>query len=304
MEQVLKTYNLTKTYKNINAVDNLNINVGRGDIYGFLGKNGAGKTTTIKMIMGLSKVSSGEIELFGNKVLDNKCYGRIGSLIDYPGFYLNLTGEENLEIHRRMIGFAGKDSINNALEMVGLKDIQGKKVKNFSLGMKQRLGIARALLHHPEFLILDEPTNGLDPVGIKEIRELILNLNKKYEITLLISSHILSEVQLLATKIGIIHKGRLLEEISYDELQKRNRHYIQLKVDNDKKASFLLEKNLGINDYVIWEDGLIRVYEKLNETWNINKTLVSNDIRVDEIYITVDNLEDYFIRLTGGESHV
>ncbi|WP_027624062.1 ABC transporter ATP-binding protein [Clostridium lundense] len=303
MEHVLRTYNLTKTYKNVNAVDSLNINVGRGDIYGFLGKNGAGKTTTIKMIMGLSKVSSGEIELFGNKALDNKCYGRIGSLIDYPGFYLNLTGEENLEIHRRMIGFAGKDSIRNALEMVGLKDIQGKKVKNFSLGMKQRLGIARALLHHPEFLILDEPTNGLDPIGIKEIRELILNLNKKYEITLLISSHILSEVQLLATKIGIIHKGRLLEEISYDELQKRNRHYIQLKVDNDKKASFLLEKNLGINDYVIWEDGLIRVYEKLNEGWNINKTLVSNDVRVDEIYITVDNLEDYFIRLTGGESN-
>ncbi|KAJ50973.1 bacitracin transport system ATP-binding protein [Clostridium tetanomorphum] len=304
MEQVLRTYNLTKTYKNVNAVDNLNINVGKGDIYGFLGKNGAGKTTTIKMIMGLLKVSSGEIELFGNKILDNKCYGRIGSLIDYPGFYLNLTGEENLEIHRRMIGFPGKDSIHNALEMVGLKNIERKKVKNFSLGMKQRLGIARALLHHPEFLILDEPTNGLDPIGIKEIRDLILNLNKKYEITVLISSHILSEVQLLATKIGIIHKGRLLEEISYDELQKRNRHYIQLKVDNDKKASFLLEKNLEINDYVIWEDGIIRVYEKLNEGGNINKTLVSNDVRVEEIYVTVDNLEDYFIRLTGGESYV
>ncbi|BDR72965.1 bacitracin ABC transporter ATP-binding protein [Clostridium tetani] len=304
MEYVLRTYNLTKTYKNINVVDNLNLNVKTGDIYGFIGKNGAGKTSTIKMVMGLSKASSGEIELFGDKILNNKCYGRIGSLIDYPGFYLNLTGEENLEIHRRMMGFTRKNSINKALEMVGLKNIEDKKVKNFSLGMRQRLGIARALLHHPEFLILDEPTNGLDPIGIKEIRELILDLNQKFGITVLISSHILSEIQLLVTKIGIIHKGRLIEEISYDELKKRNRHYIQLKVDNDKKASFILEKKLDIRDYVVWEDGIIRIYEKLNVVGNINKILVSNDVRVDEIYINLDNLEDYFIRLTGGKIDV
>lgn len=304
MEYVLRTYNLTKTYKNVNVVDNLNLNVKTGDIYGFIGKNGAGKTSTIKMVMGLSKASSGEIELFGDKILNNKCYGRIGSLIDYPGFYLNLTGEENLEIHRRMMGFTRKNSINKALEMVGLKNIEDKKVKNFSLGMRQRLGIARALLHHPEFLILDEPTNGLDPIGIKEIRELILDLNQKFGITVLISSHILSEIQLLVTKIGIIHKGRLIEEISYDELKKRNRHYIQLKVDNDKKASFILEKKLDIRDYVVWEDGIIRIYEKLNVVGNINRILVSNDVRVDEIYINLDNLEDYFIRLTGGKIDV
>ncbi|WP_282804318.1 ABC transporter ATP-binding protein [Clostridium tetani] len=304
MEYVLRTYNLTKTYKNVNVVDNLNLNVKTGDIYGFIGKNGAGKTSTIKMVMGLSKASSGEIELFRDKILNNKCYGRIGSLIDYPGFYLNLTGEENLEIHRRMMGFTRKNSINKALEMVGLKNIEDKKVKNFSLGMRQRLGIARALLHHPEFLILDEPTNGLDPIGIKEIRELILDLNQKFGITVLISSHILSEIQLLVTKIGIIHKGRLIEEISYDELKKRNRHYIQLKVDNDKKASFILEKKLDIRDYVVWEDGIIRIYEKLNVVGNINKILVSNDVRVDEIYINLDNLEDYFIRLTGGKIDV
>ncbi|CDI49940.1 ABC transporter ATP-binding protein [Clostridium tetani] len=304
MEYVLRTYNLTKTYKNVNVVDNLNLNVKTGDIYGFIGKNGEGKTSTIKMVMGLSKASSGEIELFGDKILNNKCYGRIGSLIDYPGFYLNLTGEENLEIHRRMMGFTRKNSINKALEMAGLKNIEDKKVKNFSLGMRQRLGIARALLHHPEFLILDEPTNGLDPIGIKEIRELILDLNQKFGITVLISSHILSEIQLLVTKIGIIHKGRLIEEISYDELKKRNRHYIQLKVDNDKKASFILEKKLDIRDYVVWEDGIIRIYEKLNVVGNINKILVSNDVRVDEIYINLDNLEDYFIRLTGGKIDV
>ncbi|NOH16113.1 ATP-binding cassette domain-containing protein [Clostridium cochlearium] len=304
MKYVLRTYNLTKTYKNVNVVDNLNINVKAGDIYGFIGKNGAGKTSTIKMIMGLSKASSGEIELFQNKVLNNKCYGRIGSLIDYPGFYLNLTGKENLEIHRRMMGFTRKNSINKALEMVGLKNIENKKVKNFSLGMRQRLGLARALLHHPEFLILDEPTNGLDPIGIKEIRELILDLNEKLGITVLISSHILSEIQLLVTKIGIIHKGRLIEEINYDDLKKRNRHYIQLKVNDDKKAAFMLEQKLDIRDYIVWEDGVIRIYERLNEGWNINKTLVSNDVRVDEMYINLDNLEDYFIRLTGGKIDV
>lgn len=182
MNYILRTYDLTKKYKNLNVVDNLNLNVQQGYIYGFLGKNGAGKTTTIKMILGILKSSYGEIELFENKILDRKCYGRIGYLVDYPGFYLNLTAEENLEIHRRMIGYASKDSINTTLEMVGLKDVGNKSVKNFSLGMKQRLGIARAILHHPEFLILDEPTNGLDPIGIKEIRELILDLNKNMKL--------------------------------------------------------------------------------------------------------------------------
>lgn len=166
--------------------------------------------------------------------------------------------------------------------------------------MKQRLGIARALLHHPEFLILDEPTNGLDPIGIKEIRELIIDLCKKQGITFLISSHILSEVQQMANKIGIIHKGELLEEISYDELQRRNRHYINIKVNNDKKASFILEEKLGIKDYVIWGKNNFRVYEKLQEISNINKALVSNDLLVDEICLKVDSLEDYFIKLTGG----
>ncbi|NEZ47329.1 ABC transporter ATP-binding protein [Clostridium niameyense] len=304
MNYILRTYDLTKKYKNLNVVDNLNLNVEQGDIYGFLGKNGAGKTTTIKMILGILKSSHGEIELFRNKILDRKCYGRIGCLVDYPGFYLNLTAEENLEIHRRMIGYPSKDSIKTTLEIVGLKDVGNKKVKNFSLGMKQRLGIARAILHHPEFLILDEPTNGLDPIGIKEIRELILDLNQKFQITVFISSHILSEIQLLVNKIGIIHKGKLIEEIDYDELQKRNRHYIQLKVDNDKKASFMLENKLNINDYVIWENGEIRIYEKLNEAWKINKLLVSNDVNVDELRLTIDNLEDHFVRLTGGACDV
>lgn len=302
MTQILKTYNLTKEFKNFSAVKNLNLNINKGDIYGFLGQNGAGKTTTIRIIMGLVKATSGEVELFSQKVStkNRNLLQRVGSMIEYPGFYPNLTAKENLEIHRRMMGIQEKNSIVDSLKIVGIEDVKNKKVKEFSLGMKQRLGIARALLHHPEFLILDEPTNGLDPMGIKEIRELIIDLSRKQGITFLISSHILSEIQLMANKIGIIHKGELLEEIPYDELQKRNRHYINIKVNDDKKASFLLEQKLNIKDFVIWEKNNLRIYEKLQEASNINKTLISNDLFVDEICLKADSLEDYFLRLTGG----
>lgn len=300
MEYILKTYKLTKEFKNFSAVKNLNMNIKQGDIYGFLGENGAGKTTTIRMIMGLMKATSGEIELFSEK--DSKqnrnLLQRIGSMIEYPGFYPNLTAGENLEIHRRMMGMQDKNCIIESLKITGIQDVKDKKVKEFSLGMKQRLGIARAMLHHPEFLILDEPTNGLDPSGIKETRELILDLCKTQGITFLISSHILSEIQQMATKIGIIHKGKLLEEIEYEELQRRNRHYINIKVNDDKKASFILEQKLNIKDFVIWEKNNLRVYENLQQASKINNILVSNDIGIDELCVKVDSLEDYFLRLT------
>lgn len=299
MGTILKTNNLTKIYKGVTVVDKLNITLNKGEIYGFIGKNGAGKTTTIKMIMGLIKANRGEIELFGSNKNNQRIYGKIGSIIEYPGFYPNLTAKENLEIHRRMIGMQSKSCIKDSLNIVGLKDAGDKRVRNFSLGMKQRLGVARAILHNPELLILDEPTNGLDPVGIKEMREFIEDLSNKRGVTVLISSHILSEVQLLATKIGIINKGVLLEEIGYDELQRRNRHYLELKVNNDKKASFLLENKLNISDYEVWEKNIIRVYEKINKSSKINRTMITNDIDVDEISVKLDNLEDYFIRLTG-----
>lgn len=301
MEYILRTHNLAKEFKKFSAVSNLNMNIKQGEIYGFLGENGAGKTTTIRMIMGLMKATSGEIELFSEKPLrkNRDFYKRVGSIIEYPGFYPNLTAKENLEIHRRMMGVQDKESIINSLEITGIQDVKDKKVKEFSLGMKQRLGIARAILHHPEFLILDEPVNGLDPSGIKEIRELILDLCHNQGITFLISSHILSEIQQMATKIGIIHKGKLLEEIDYDELQKRNRHYINIKVNDDKKASLILEQKLNISDYVIWEKNNLRVYENLEQASNINKILVSNDLCIDELCVKADSLEDYFLRLTG-----
>lgn len=223
MESIIQTYNLTKTYKNTNVVDGLNLNVKRGQIYGFLGQNGAGKTTTLRMILNLIKPSSGEVKLFGEVNPSREVYKKIGAIIEYPGFYPNLTGEENLEIHRRMMEIENKEYIKDALETAGLdlSTIKNKKVKNYSLGMKQRLGLARALLHKPELLILDEPTNGLDPIGIKTMRDTLIDLCNKKGITILISSHLLSEIEHLATEIAIIHKGHLLEEIDYKELQRK-----------------------------------------------------------------------------------
>lgn len=302
LECILKTCDLTKQYKDHRAVDNVNITIKKGDIYGFLGQNGAGKTTTIRMIMGLIKPTDGSIELFGKKVSEDtkQIFTRVGSIIEFPGFYENLTAVENLDIHRKLMGVPGKNCIEESLEIAGILDAANRKTKDFSLGMKQRLGIARALLHNPEFLVLDEPTNGLDPMGIKEIRELILDLSQKRQITVLISSHILSEIQQLATKVGIIHKGKLLEEIDSETLKKKNRHYIQLKVNNDREALFMLEEKLQITDYIIPEPGVIKIYEKLTETLNINRTLIQNNVDVKEISLARDSLEDYFIDLIGG----
>ncbi|HDK7169315.1 TPA: ABC transporter ATP-binding protein [Clostridium botulinum] len=302
MENILQTYNLTRKYGTTAVVDNINMNIKKGEIYGFLGRNGAGKTTTLRMIMGLISPTKGEYELFGKKMGDREVFGRIGAIIETPGFYPNLTARENLDIHRRLMGIPNKEYVDEALEIVGLTnyDIKKKKVKKYSLGMKQRLGVARALLHKPELLILDEPTNGLDPVGIKEMRETLLDLNKKKEITILVSSHILGEIQQLATKIGIIHKGKLLEEIDYKNFEKKNRHYINLRVNNDKKAVTILEKSMNIKDYEVTEPNKIRIYEMLDKSNDVAKKMISEGIDVYEVNVMNDTLEDYFVRLTGG----
>lgn len=305
MESVLKTCNLTKQYKENTAVDNLNMNILKGDIYGLLGENGAGKTTIMRMILGLIKPTNGSVELFGEKLTEDKKYvlARVGSIIEFPGFYGNLTAVENLNIHRKLMGIPDESRIREVLEIVGLTETANKRAKDFSLGMKQRLGIARALLHNPEFLVLDEPTNGLDPMGIMEIRNLILDLSKKRHITVLISSHILSEVQQLATRLGIMHKGKLLEEVDSEDLKKKNRHYIDLKVGNDRETVVILEQKLGIKDYLILKSGEIKIYEKLNETSNINKSLINNNIEVKEISLMRDSLESYFLNLVGGDKN-
>ena len=302
MDYIIETMNLSKQYKNKKAVDNVGIHVRKGDIYGFLGQNGAGKTTTIKMIMGLIRPTQGEVSLFGQRIKPGQFshYGRIGSVVETAGFYPNLTAAENLDIHRRLMGVTNKNYLDEALELTGLAEVRNKKVKGFSLGMKQRLGISRALLHKPELLILDEPTNGLDPVGIKEVRKLVLDLSEQRKITVFVSSHILSEIQQIASVIGIIHNGALIEEIDYEMLKKKNRTYIELRVNDDKKAAFLLEKFLGITDYSVIEQGTIRIYERLNESAAINKLLSENDLEIAGITVLNDSLEDYFLALTGS----
>lgn len=303
MDLLIKTKNLTKIYGNNKAVDGVNINVKKGEIYGFLGRNGAGKTTTIRMLLGLVKPTSGEVEVFGKSIRQNKkgILERIGFTAEFSGFYENLTGAENLKFNAKLIGVQKSDAIEEALEMVGLWSERNKLVRKYSLGMKQRLGIARSILHNPELLILDEPTNGLDPIGIKDVRKMIKSLAEKRQITIFMSSHILSEVQQIATKIGIIHQGRLLEEIAIEELKMRNRRYIEVKVSSDSKAALLLESELGILNYEVHENSTIRIYSHYDRISEINKLFVEKGIDVKKLILSEDNLEDYFIYLTGGK---
>ncbi|MGG3798370.1 ABC transporter ATP-binding protein [Metabacillus fastidiosus] len=302
MSVIIKTTNLTKVYGNQTSVDRLNMNVSQGEIYGFLGRNGAGKTTTIRMLLGLIKPTNGKIEIFGENLFKNQkdILRRIGSMVEVPGFYENLTAKENLLINAKIMGIYKKNAIEEALEIVGLQNETKKIVDKYSLGMKQRLGIARALLHYPELLVLDEPTNGLDPIGIKEMRRLIKSLAEERKITILISSHILSEIEQLADTMGIIHEGKLLEEITFDNLRKRNRRYIEFQLSNDNKAVMLLEKSFNIFDYEVHDDGNIRVYSHLGQQGKMNKLFVQNDIEVFKIAMSEDKLEDYFTNLVGG----
>jgi len=304
MKTILRTYQLCRQYHSEAAVNQVSMTINAGDIYGFLGQNGAGKTTTMRMIMGLIKPTSGSIELFESDIATgmNKVFERIGSIIEYPGFYLNLSGAENLEIHRRYMGMGNKNCIDESLKMVGLSEAKNQRVKNYSLGMKQRLGLARALLHHPEFLVLDEPTNGLDPAGIKEMRQLFIGLAKQRGITFLISSHLLAEVEQLATKIGIIHKGNLIEELDSGALRNKTRTCLEIQVTDERRAAVVIEQELGTKDYRIMGDGNLRLYQYLNTPEKVNACLLSNGVSVKGIALSGDNLEDYFLKLTGGEA--
>ncbi|WP_302631549.1 ABC transporter ATP-binding protein [uncultured Clostridium sp.] len=299
---VLKTYNITKKYGEQLAVDNVNMTIKKGDIYGFIGQNGAGKTTLIRLITGLIHKSGGEIELLGANEENelNKARTMVGSLIESPSFYTNMTARENLEVSRLVRNIPGKKCIDEVLELVGLKDVEKKKVKNFSLGMRQRLGIANALMGNPKLLILDEPINGLDPMGIVEIRELLKKINKEKDMTILISSHILSELSELATTYGIISNGKLIEEITAKQLSKKCRQYIDLKVDNTARAVILLERELGISDYEVLEDSNIKVFSNLDNVGEVNSLLSRSGIIVESISVKGKNLEEYFMNKVGG----
>ncbi|MGN4123787.1 ABC transporter ATP-binding protein [Lysinibacillus sphaericus] len=302
MESVIHIHQLSKTFKGVETVSSVNMNINRGEIYGFLGPNGAGKTTIMKMILNLVKPSSGEIRVFDQPVLPTsyQYLKNIGSIIEYPEFYERLTAKENLQLHCDYIGVYGKEAVKEALEIVGLKDVGNKKIHEFSLGMKQRLGIARAIVTKPKILILDEPINGLDPIGIKDIRELLLLLKEQHGITILISSHIVSEIESIADTIGIIDHGKLLKEVKMEEVRAENMEYLEMKVDNLEKTTQVLEKKLGIHKYEVVDQHCIRIFATGISQSQINKELVLNDIVVNGIEKQQHNLEEYFLQLING----
>ena len=296
MDYIVKTFNLTKKFGNKLAVNKLNMHIKKGDIYGFIGKNGAGKTTTMKLLLGLINSTEGDIELFESTNL-NEQRRKIGSLIESPGFYKNCTAYENMKRFSLLYGGTDKE-IKEILEIVGLSNTGARKVCNFSLGMKQRLGIAIALLGNPEFLILDEPINGLDPSGIKEIRDTILKLNQEYGVTFLISSHILDELAKITTTYGIINNGILVEEVSQNELIDRCKQSLNITVSDVSKAEMILKDKGYLNNYQI-KDSTIILYSNIDKREEMNELLVTNGIKVSELALNSVDFEDYFIERIG-----
>ncbi|MFR3225834.1 MAG: ABC transporter ATP-binding protein [Blautia massiliensis (ex Durand et al. 2017)] len=302
-DYLIETKKLTKLYGDQAAVKDVDLHVKKGRIYGLLGRNGAGKTTIMKMILGLTPITSGEVDVFGRNIKgrEKRVYPRIGAIIETPGFYPNLTGTENLEIFAKLRGTPRPNAVRNALEVVGLPYRDKKLFSKYSLGMKQRLGIANAILHDPELLILDEPTNGLDPIGIAEMRDFIRDLSVERGKTILISSHILSEIALLADDIGIIDHGVLLEETTMKALERKNRKYILLRVSDISKAMLILEQVLHVTDFAMCDGQTLCLYDTSLDMAAINKTLFMHDVTVISSQLCNDTLEDYFKRITGGE---
>ena len=303
VDYVIKTNNLSKIYSNTKVVNSINMHVEKGKIYGLLGKNGAGKTTTMCMLLNLTYPTSGEIFLFGknSKKYSKELYSKIGSIIETPGFYENLTAYENLKIISKLRGNYKPQNIDLVLEMVNLNNAKSKKFKDFSLGMKQRLGIAAAIMHNPELLILDEPINGLDPFGIKEIRSLLKRLAHEFGITILISSHILSEIENIADVIGFMDEGVLIEEISKEELYERLNKFVEFEVSDVDSAIGILEKlELKRNVDFDFENGMIRLYSNLELRDVFNSLFVKSGINVRKVNLCEENLEDFFTRFVSN----
>lgn len=296
METILKAIDITKKYGSKIVLKNVNMTINKGDIYGFIGKNGAGKTTFMRVILSLTPKDNGNVMYYDNKNISDIGL-KVGSLIESPGLYKNATAYENLKRFSILYG-ANENKINEILRIVGLENTGKRKAKDFSLGMRQRLGIAIALLGDPELLILDEPINGLDPEGIKEIRDVIVKLNKEKNITFLISSHLLDELSKVVTKYGIINNGELIEEISSKDLNEKCKNKLIIEVDKPNEAfnkliSIIPEKDIRINKEHI------EINSHINESGNINKLLVKSGIMVNAIYPNLDSLEEYFMKRIG-----
>lgn len=305
MPNILQTYQLTKTIGGKEIVKNVDIHVKKGEIYGFLGPNGAGKTSVMKMITNLWKPTVGTIELFGEKLtpMSYEVLKRMGSIIEFPYFFDHMSGKENLQLHCEYMGYYMPGSVDQALAMLGLSEAAEKAVKNYSLGMKQRLGIARAILCRPELLVLDEPTNGLDPAGMKQIRDLFHMLCTEYGMTILISSHILSEVESIADTIGVIHHGSMMQEISMQEISEMNTEYIELAVEDVKRAAYVLTEMLQVHNFKVFDTHDIRIYDAKITTGELSKGLAVNNVEIRAIGKKSESLEDYFLKLTeeGGK---
>jgi len=302
-ESIFEAKNLTKKYKGTMALDYVNLTLRRGEIYGFIGENGAGKTTMIRLITGLSFPTDGKMTLFGKSGAKElqKQRARIGCMVETPALYKNMTAQQNLEAQRIQRGIPDKECIQETLKLVGLTDTGKKAVRHFSLGMRQRLGIAMALLNDPEFLILDEPINGLDPSGIVEIRELMKRLNRERGITLLVSSHVLSELYQTATQYILLHQGHVLEELTHQELDEKCKRHIAIKTNDTTKTTTVLESALHTTHFQVMPDGVIRLYDNLDNMEDVARVLSQAGLLVTGLSLAGDSLEDYFLHRIEGD---
>ena len=301
---VIQTMGLSKRYKDQWAVDHLDLRVEQGDIYGFIGQNGAGKSTTLKLLCGLANPTEGEALIFDRPVRDTVARRRVGALIEQAGLYSDLSGRENLYLYAKLLGLDSPErKVDETLKTVGLSGGGNKPVKHYSMGMKQRLGVGLALLGGPDLLVLDEPINGLDPEGIREMREFLLRLNRERGLTILISSHILGELSKIATRYGIIRRGKMVEQITAEELERKCVGYLHLRVDQPQKAAARLEQTLQLSRWEMRPEGEIRIYETV-DTRAVGQALAQAGIAVEEMNLYRQDLEDYFLERMGGEGHV
>ena len=301
---VIQTMGLSKRYRDRWAVDHLDLRVEQGDIYGFIGQNGAGKSTTLKLLCGLARPTQGEALIFGKPVRDSVARRRVGTLIEQPGLYPDLSGRENLRLCAALLGLDSPErQVEEILRTVGLAPGEKKPVRHYSMGMKQRLGVALALLGGPDLLLLDEPINGLDPEGIREMRELLLRLNRERGLTILVSSHILGELSKIATRYGIIQEGRMVEQITAGELQQKCTDYLHLRPDQPQKAAALLERELHLSRWEMRPEGEIRIYEAADAR-AVGQILAQAGIAVEEMGLHRQDLEGYFLERMGGNDHV
>lgn len=302
---ILQTHGISVKYGNFPALDDVSISLKNKHIYGFIGENGAGKTTLMRVLTGLLYPTSGAFSLFGKNapfdILKMRRY--IGSTIEAPALYPEYSAYRNLELQRILIGNPDKEICDELLGMVGLTEVKDKKVRKFSMGMKQRLSIAMALVGRPRLLILDEPINGLDPKNISELRSLLKRLNEENDVTLFLSSHILNELYLLATDYYIIHKGKIIESLTHDELDAKCRQYIKIKTSELQKCITVIEKELHAAEYTAIDDETLHLFSHTDRAEGIAKLLMENHIVTKEFSVTEQSLEEYFLDITGGDSN-